>query len=102
MKTYKPLNTSKKDDINSIIKSLNLRKAHGVGNISDCIFQLCHDSVIISLTLIFKFSLGQIRFPDTWKMASIIPVHRKEVKNLERNYKPTYFSGFLKYYDLFL
>ena len=102
MKTYKPLNTFKKGDISSIIKSLNLRKAHGIGNISDCIFQLCRDSVIISLTLIFNFFLGQIRFPDTWKMASIIPVHRKEVKNLEKNYKSTYFSGFLKDYHLFL
>ena len=80
MKTDKRLNTiSLKDcDITSIIKSLKPTKAHGVGNISIHIIQLCGDSI----TLIFKFSLSNGTFPDTWKMANKMSVHKKKSEKI--------------------
>ena len=43
--------------------------------------QLCGDSITLTLTLIFKFSA-------TWKLADIIPVPKKEEKNIVKNYRP--------------
>ena len=82
MKTDKRLNTiSFKDShITSIIKSLKPTKAHGADNISIRMFQLYVDSITLPLTLIFTFSLWSGVFPDTWKMANKMPVHKKEEK----------------------
>ena len=80
MKTDKRLNTiSLKDcDITSITKSLKPTKAHGADNISIHIIQLCGDSI----TLIFKFSLSNGTFADTWKMANKISVHKKKSEKI--------------------
>ena len=69
MKTDKRLNTIsfEDSDITSIIKSLKPTKAHGADNISIRLIQLCSDSIILPLTLIFKFSLRNGTFPNTWK-----------------------------------
>ena len=90
MKTDKRLNTIsfKNSDVTSIINSLKPTKAHAADNISIRMIQLCGLSITLPLTLIFKFSLRNGTFPDTWKMANIIPVHRKEEKNLVKNYRP--------------
>ena len=82
MKTDKRFNTIsfKDSDITSIIKSLKPTKAHGADNISIRMIQLCGDSITLPLTLIFKFSLSNGIFPATWKMANIIPVHKKKKK----------------------
>ena len=90
MKTDKRLNTIffKDSDITSIIKSFKPTKAHGADNISIHMIQLCGDSITLYLTLIFKFSLRNGIFPATWKMANIIPVHKKEEKHIVKNYRP--------------
>ena len=89
MKTDKRLTTiSFKDtDITSIINSLKPTKAHGADNISIRMIQLCGDSITLPLTLFSKFSLRN-GTPDTWKMANIISVHKKEEKNILENYRP--------------
>ena len=50
--------------------------------------QLCGDSITLPPILIFKFSPMNGSFPDTWKMANIIPIHKKEEKNIVKNYRP--------------
>ena len=89
MNTDKLLNTVcfKKDDITSIIKCLNPTKAHGFDNISIRTTQLCGESITLPLVQIFKSSLCQGVFPNTWKIANIIPVHKKEAKYLVKNYR---------------
>ena len=44
----------KKDDILSIIKSLNPAKAHGFDNIPICMVQLCGDSIVLPLVQILN------------------------------------------------
>ena len=90
MKTDKQLNTISftDNDTTSIIKSFKPTKAHGADNISIHMIQLCGDSIPPPLTIIFKFSLRNGNCPDTWKMANIIPVHKKGEKNIVKNYRP--------------
>ena len=82
MSTDKRLNAvcDNKYDITSIIKLLNPTKAHGFDNFSIHMIQLCGDSITLPLALVFKASLSQGAFPDTWKMGNIIPVHKKRSK----------------------
>ena len=65
--------------------------------------QLCADSITLPLVHIFKSSLGEGVFPDTLKMANIIPVHKKEAKYLVKNYRPiSFLLIFAKVFERFL
>ena len=72
-------------DLSKIIKNLNPNKAHGHDNISVKMIQMCGDTIIPPLTLIFDSAIKSGLFPDSWKKGNIIPVHKKESKNLMKN-----------------
>ena len=48
---------------------------------------LCGDSIIIPLRIIFENIISTRIFPDGWKIANVVPVHKKESKHLVKNYK---------------
>ena len=50
--------------------------------------QLCGDSIILPLKTIFESAIKSNHFPDSWEKGNIIPVHKKESKNLIKNYRP--------------
>ena len=77
----------KEDDILLIIKNLNPNKAHGWDNVFIRIIQLCGKSIAKPLKHLFESSLTIGIFPEDWKKAKIIPVHKKESKNCLKNYR---------------
>ena len=77
-----------KEDILLIIKTLNSSKAHGWDNISIKMIKICGESITVPLKIIFEQSLKENKFPEVWKKANIVPVHKKEDKNLIKNYRP--------------
>ena len=50
--------------------------------------KLCGKSIVYLLKLIFEASLEGGEFPDYWEKANKVPVHKKEGKNLVKNYRP--------------
>ena len=76
------------DDIFAIIKNLNPNKSHGWDNISIRMIKLRGKSIVYPLKLIFEASLQGGEFPDYWKKANVVPVHKKESKNFVKNYRP--------------
>ena len=40
------------------------------------------------MKLIFEASVQGGEFPDYWKKANIVPLHKKESNNLVKNYRP--------------
>ena len=76
------------NDISLKIKTLDPRKAHGFGNISMKMTQICGESVALPLKLIFKTALKVKRFPDSWKIANVISAHNKDRKNLLKSFHP--------------
>ena len=50
--------------------------------------QICGDSIIPPLKIIFESAIRSSHFPDAWKKGNIIPVHKKESKNFVKNYRP--------------
>ena len=77
----------KEDDILLIIKNLNPNKAHEWDNVSIRMIQLCGKSIAKPLKYLFESSLTAGIFPEDWKKANIIPVHKKESKNCLKNYR---------------
>ena len=57
---------------------------------------MCGDSIIVPLKLLFETAIRTGCFPDFWKKRNIIPVHKKENKNLVKNYRPISLLPILK------
>ena len=75
-------------DITNHIKKLNINKAHGHDGIPTRIIKICGDSIADPLSIIFKKCLSEGCFPNKWKKANVVPIHKKNEKNLFQNYRP--------------
>ena len=75
------------EKISKIIQTLDQNKAHGHDDISARMIKMCGSSIIKSLQLLFDNYVRQIVFPNIWKMANVLPVHKKS-KQLVDNYRP--------------
>ena len=73
-------------DILSIIKALDSTKAHGYDNLSIRMIKMCSESITLPLKIIFQESLKKGKFPEIWKKANVVPVHRRENKTFIVNY----------------
>ena len=78
----------KKGDILSLIRNLNPNKATGSDEISGQMLLICDDSVVLPLMIIFRKILESSVYPDQWKLANVVPIYKKEDKQLVKNYRP--------------
>ena len=72
----------KEDDVLLIIKNLNPNKTHEWDNVSIRMIQLCGKPIVKPLKYLFESSLTAGIFPEDWKKANIIPVHKKRKQEL--------------------
>ena len=61
-----------------------MNKAHGPDNISGRMIELCEDSIALPLSIIFNNIINTGIFPA----ANVTPVHKKESKQIVKNYMP--------------
>ena len=76
------------EKILNIIRLLNPNKAHGWDEISIRMIKLSDASLVTPLKIIFTNCLRQGVFPEIWKCANVVPVHKKNEKNVKSNYRP--------------
>ena len=77
-----------KNQIVSIIKNLNSKKAHGCDGISVSMLQICADEVSTPLQIIFNDCCKNGMCPESWKYANVQPIHRKNNCQIISNYRP--------------
>ena len=78
----------KESDILSILKSLDANKDHGHDDISVRMLKMSSKSILNPLKLLFENCLQTGIFPDQWKKANIVPIHKKSDKQLLQIYRP--------------
>ena len=71
----------KESDILNIQKSLNANKAHGHDDVSISMLQLSQKSILKPIKRIFENCLRTKLFPDQWKKANVVPIHKKVISN---------------------
>ena len=71
-----------------IIRSLDCNKAHGWDDISIAMLKICDYAVVPPLCLIYMWCLETGSYPQTWKMANVLPVHKKDSRQNKTNYRP--------------
>ena len=72
----------KESDILNILKSLDANKAYGHDDISIRMLKISQKLILKPLKLIFENCLGTRLFPDQWKKANVVPIHKKGDKQL--------------------
>lgn len=70
------------DDILSPMRSCNIHKAHGRGEISTRMIKIFDSVMVKPLLLIFKNCLNSNTFPDIWNKSNICPFHNKNDKQI--------------------
>ena len=50
--------------------------------------KICSQSLTLPLKIIFEHSIKKGKFPELWKKANVVPVHKREDKMLVKNYRP--------------
>ena len=56
--------------------------------ISIRMLKICDKSICKPLELIFQSCIKHGKFPNEWKMANVVPVHKKSDKQILENYRP--------------
>ena len=79
----------KEDEIFKIIRALAIHKAHSHDDISIRMTKICGKSILKPLIILLQNSTKSSHYPDIWKKSNIIPVQRKNDKELVKNYRPT-------------
>ena len=69
-------------------EGLSLAKATGIDNISGKILKVAALAISSSLTYIINHAIISCCFPDDWKVARVLPLHKKGPRNLPNNYRP--------------
>ena len=82
------------------IRKLNINKAHGFDWITIRMLKICDTSISKPLCLIFKKCIEMGYFPQPWKWANIIPIHKKNSKQDIQNHCYQFVVKFLKQLSL--
>ena len=56
--------------------------------ISVLMLKICDKSLCKPLELIFQSCIKHGKFSNEWKMANVVPVHKKSDKQILKNYRP--------------
>ena len=74
--------------IYNVLKQLNPNKSQGPDNISGRLLKNCAMSISYPLSILFNICFRTGSLPDEWKIANVVPVHKKEDKTCIENYRP--------------
>ena len=76
------------EEVVNNLGNLDVTKAHGPDGIHPRLLKECSEQIGPSLCALFNHSLSCGRVPIEWKAANITPVHKKELKEVAKNFRP--------------
>ena len=76
------------DEVLSIIKQFKNSKATGPNSLNTIFLKKCAKELSEPLALLFNMSFSNGIFPESLKLANIIPIHKKDDKTFVNNYRP--------------
>ena len=75
-------------EISRELKSLHPRKSPGPDNLSPKVVKTCSDQFTTPLTMLFNKSIQNGKFPDLWKLAKMLALHKNKSRFQPENYRP--------------
>ena len=77
------------------IRNLNPNKAYGCDDISIRMLKIYDDSIVLPLRHLFTKCLEFQTFPTLWKRANILPIHKKQSRQLIKKLQTDFFITYL-------
>ena len=74
--------------IEELLSNINANKTMGPDGIHGKILKNCAKSLSLPLSILFRKSYHSSKLPNDWKMANVVPVHKKGSKSNVENYRP--------------
>ena len=74
--------------IRDLLKKINSNKAMGPDGIHGNILKNCAVSLAYPLSILFYLSYNYGSIPREWKLANVVPIHKKGAKENIENYRP--------------
>ena len=68
--------------IRKILKDVNVNKAAGPDDVHGKVLKNCRESIAYPLSCIFRISYNIGQIPSEWKLANVVPVHKKALRHL--------------------
>ena len=76
------------DEISKIISALKSTQSCGVDNVDSRVIKLVQQELVPVITHVVNLSIKYRSFPHQWKLAKIIPLHKKNELIYPKNYRP--------------
>ena len=76
------------ENITDVLSNLSINKATGPDSISHRMLKETSQTVCNPLRIIFNRSIQEQKYPDTWKLANVMPLFKKGEKHKVSNYRP--------------
>ena len=76
------------EHIQKLLGNINFNKACGPNEIHGKILKKCASNLTFPLSCLFKLSYNSGIIPSEWKLAHVVPVHKKSSKDNVENYRP--------------
>ena len=74
--------------VKPILDNLDINKAQGPNAISGAVLKNCSETLAYPLSILLNLSYNTGYIPQEWKLANVVPVHKKDDKNKVTNYRP--------------
>ena len=76
------------DNVKKIIAGLRNSKTAGIDYLDTTVIKMISEDIVPAITHIVNLSIRYSKFPECWKYAKIIPLHKKEDILNPKNYRP--------------
>ena len=70
------------------LSNINTNTASGPNGIHGKILKNCSESLAYPLSLVLKLSYNTGNLPKEWRLANVVPIHKKGGKDDIKNYRP--------------
>ena len=74
--------------VKSVLDNLEINKAQGPDAINGAVLKNCSKSLSYPLYKLFNLAYNTGYIPSEWKLANVVPIHKKDDKNKVVNYRP--------------
>ena len=74
--------------VKPILDNLDINKAQCSDAISGAVLKNCSETLAYPLSILFNLSYNTGYIPQEWKLANVVPVHKKDDKNKVTNNRP--------------
>ena len=74
--------------VRKLLQNINVHKSPGPDGIHGKVLKNCRESIAYPLACIYKISYNTGQIPAEWKLANVVPIHKKGPKASVENYRP--------------